>query len=61
MSHAVKSIGEPVDIEHVIHIQRSDKLVEVEFGGGVIADSQNTLVLKESHCPYMGNASYAVK
>ena len=50
MSHAVNSIGEPIDLEHVIRIQHSDKHVEVEFGGEVIADSHNTLVLKEAHC-----------
>ena len=50
MSHAVNSIGEPIDLEHVIHIQHRDKHVDVEFGGEVIADSQNTLVLKEGHC-----------
>jgi uncharacterized protein (DUF427 family) len=50
MSHAINSIGEPIDRERVIHIRRSDKHVEVKFGGEVIADSQNTLVLKEAHC-----------
>ncbi|MEA2078966.1 MAG: DUF427 domain-containing protein [Pseudomonadota bacterium] len=50
MSHAVNSIGEPIDLEHDIHIQRSDKHVEVEFFGEVIAHSHNTLVLKEANC-----------
>ena len=44
MSHAVNSNGEPGDLERVVNIQRSDRHVEVKFGGEVIADSQNTLV-----------------
>jgi uncharacterized protein (DUF427 family) len=50
MSYAVNSIGEPIDLEHCIHFQRSDKHVKVKFCGEVIADSQNTLVLREAHC-----------
>jgi uncharacterized protein (DUF427 family) len=50
MSHAVNSNGEPGDLERVVNIQRSDRHVEVKFGGEVIADSQNTLVLKKVHC-----------
>ena len=51
MSRAVNSIGEPIDPEHVICIQRSGKHVVVEFGGEVIAESHNTLVLKEADYP----------
>ena len=50
MSYAVNSMGEPAGLERCIHFQRSDKHVKVKFGGEVIADSQNTLVLKEAHC-----------
>ena len=45
MSQAVNSIGEPLDPEHVICVQRSCKHVVAEFGSEVIADSHNTLAL----------------
>jgi len=51
MSQTVNSIGEPIDPEHVLCIQRSGKHVVVQFGGEVIADSHNTLVLKEATYP----------
>lgn len=50
MNHAVNSIGEPIDRQHVVFIQHSDRRIKVEFGGEVIADSINTLVLKETNC-----------
>lgn len=51
MSQAVNSIGEPIDPEHVICVQRSGKHVVVEFGGEVIAESHNTLALIETAYP----------
>ena len=51
MSQAVNSIGEPLDPEHVICVQRGGKHVVVEFGSEVIADSHNTLALIEADYP----------
>ncbi|MEA2078295.1 MAG: DUF427 domain-containing protein [Pseudomonadota bacterium] len=53
MGQAVNSIGESIDPAHTIHIQPSGKHVTVEFGGKVIADSLNTLALKEADYPEM--------